>query len=854
MTIRAALVTLSALALLGVHAVDCRAGTQGTASSTAANGMGSADHEEKLAKWDATWLQLQQQPLSVSPGDHWRVCEIKFRFRMYRDLFQCLELMDKRVNQLPEGVPEREAGPIISNWMRSFAYLELGQEEAALDAANKAWELLPQGYRDVSRGTVKECHNAAAFGLFCKPTAFQQVAIEAGGTYLGETKVSEGETVGYNNPAGLDLSSQGIAISLAAQRGAILARHGDRAAAKEMLDYIQKWAHLGSLSEVGWASREKVPRQLVGLQFALGDYQGVLQSYKWVRASQHGNAIGRVVMRINSALFLGIPTVADHMFGTQDLRRFASALEDAADEYVYATSLARLGNLVEARKAFEHLLANPELRDMGSLYWAALYEYSQVLRAQGDRGGELQALQRAADAIERVRQSITFESGKIGYAASKQAVYAALVAALASTSDWQGAFQAAERAKARALVDLLAEHHELPPPTGSDAKVQALFASAQSRETDIAFPSSPDAVRGIQVIADARTSLTQIAPEAASLLSVQKVSISDIRARIANDEALIDYYAAGNDLYAFVVTEKAVTGLRMSAKGLEDEVLAFRESIKKRDPSTQSRARDLHERLLRPLLTEIKADKLTIAPHGVLHYLPFDALQDDEAAVIDRYDVRITPSADALVYLRTDRPSKVGKLLALGNPDLGNARYDLPNAQIEALNVASMFPDSRALVRAEASKSAIKELGSSFSMLHFATHGKFDPDAPLTSGLYLAKGTEPDGVLTVNELYSLRWDVDLVTLSACETGLGKVANGDDVIGLTRGFLYAGARSIVASLWEVDDAATEQLMVSFYRNLEGHTKREALRLAQLETRASHPLPVFWAGFQIVGTAN
>jgi CHAT domain-containing protein len=93
-----------------------------------------------------------------------------------------------------------------------------------------------------------------------------------------------------------------------------------------------------------------------------------------------------------------------------------------------------------------------------------------------------------------------------------------------------------------------------------------------------------------------------------------------------------------------------------------------------------------------------------------------------------------------------------------------------------------------------------------------------------------------------------------VTLSACETALGKVANGDDVIGLTRGFLYAGARSIVASLWEVDDAATAKLMLSFYRNQQEHDKREALRLAQIETRKEFPQPAFWAAFQIVGRAD
>jgi CHAT domain-containing protein len=303
-----------------------------------------------------------------------------------------------------------------------------------------------------------------------------------------------------------------------------------------------------------------------------------------------------------------------------------------------------------------------------------------------------------------------------------------------------------------------------------------------------------------------------------------------------------------------VLNGVTVKGFRLSAKGLDEEVRSFRDAIERRDPNAAERGRSLYDRLIRPLAGEIHGTKLTISPHGVLHYLPFVALSDGDQYLLDRYSVRLTPSAGTLVYIKTDRPTKAGKLLALGNPDLGNARFDLPNAQIEAVNVAALFPESRALVRADASKTAIRQLGNGFSILHFATHGKFNADDPLSSGLYLAKGNEPDGVLTVSDLYTLRWDADLITLSACETGLGKVASGDDVIGLTRGFLYAGARSIVASLWEVDDAATEQLMVSFYRDLETHDKREALRLAQIETRKTYPNPMYWAAFQIVGRAD
>jgi len=105
--------------------------------------------------------------------------------------------------------------------------------------------------------------------------------------------------------------------------------------------------------------------------------------------------------------------------------------------------------------------------------------------------------------------------------------------------------------------------------------------------------------------------------------------------------------------------------------------------------------------------------------------------------------------------------------------------------------------------------------------------------------LLLAKDAESDGLLTVDKLYSMKLDADLVTLSACETGIGKIASGDDVVGLSRGFLYAGSRSIVASLWKVDDLATSYLMTNFYDQLKLADKREALRNAQRETMKKYP---------------
>ncbi len=496
----------------------------------------------------------------------------------------------------------------------------------------------------------------------------------------------------------------------------------------------------------------------------------------------------------------------------------------------------------------------PEISAMGNLYWVALYERALIALRDNQRATQIRLLSQSVEAIESVRSTISFEAAKIGFAGDKQTVYAALIDAFAQDGNWQQAFLYAERAKARALVDLLAQRHDLGPPQSSDDKVRELFANAAAVDSSIGAATNDETVRGIQVIADARDRLSTAAPEAASLISVQKVEVAEIAAHIDADESLIDYFIQADDLYAFVLKGREVSGYRLSAKGLEEDVRKFRAEIDQRSAGASGLGSQLYDRLLRPLTGGLQGRKLVIAPHGVLHYLPFAALSDGQGYLIDRYSIRLIPSADALVYLRATQPKKLGTLLALGNPDLGARAYDLPNAQVEAVKVAAMFPNSRALVRAEASKRAVKELGGGFSMLHFATHGKFDAAKPLSSGLYLAKGGEPDGTLTVSDLYTLRWDLDLVTLSACETGLGKVSNGDEVIGLTRGFLYAGARSIVASLWAVDDAATAQLMESFYQNLAGHDKREALRLAQIETRQRYPEPWYWAAFNLEGSAN
>jgi CHAT domain-containing protein len=818
----------------------------------------STKNSAEFDEWSEKWRVIQSSNDSIGWVDHLRVCGIKYRYRNYDELFRCLDLFEAKIANGRKSISHydvvRRATPVITAWMRANVYSELGEPDVALKWAETAWNAMPEDYR-ATRQSI--------FGGQAR-TDFTWVAAEVGGSLWDD----DDSRTSRDNPAGLDISAETIAMSLAAQRSILYQHLGRPQEAQVALAELLKWQdireHDNFTGFIPTSAPYKTKVQLLsmGPLFAMADYARVVKAYDDTAADQDrkrhqqqvANGAGWVLLfpfKLRDSI---IDTVFFKPFTPSDARLFAVAVEDVSNALVYAQSLARIGKTQEAGAMLDTLLALPEIRAMGNLYWVALYERAAIDVSGGKRPEAIELLERSVDAIEMSRSTIAFEAAKIGFAGDKQVVYGALVDALAQAGDWNAAFVAAERAKARALVDLLAQRRDLVPPPGVDDRVRDLFSHATTVESDVGLPGNDATVRGIKIVADSRSELMQAAPAAASLVTVQPLSIDAVSQRIGRDETLIDYYRAGDTLFAFVLNGATIAGSALPAKGLDDDVRAFRAAIERRDRDAAMRGRALYARLIEPLAPQLAGAKLTISPYGALHYLPFVALLDGDRYLVDEYAVRIVPSAATLAFIQTGEPAKAGKLLALGNPDLGDARFDLPNAQTEAVNVAALFPDSRALLRGDASKTAIEQLGGGFSMLHFATHGKFNADDPLRSGLYLASGGVGDGVLTVADLYTQQWDMDLITLSACETGLGKVASGDDVIGLTRGFLYAGARSIVASLWEVDDAATERLMVDFYRNLASHDKREALRLAQIDTRSAYPDPMYWAAFQIIGRAE
>ncbi len=610
------------------------------------------------------------------------------------------------------------------------------------------------------------------------------------------------------------------------------ALQGERAAAEK---YAGMLGDMARKNTGGFVVKTDILNGQARAYMALGDFQRSLATIKQDEAAAgERQAVSAMTVKI------GAMSAQDELFAFNQLPKL----------FILNKSLYETGQVQKAKAGYDKLLAHPQTKDNGDIYWLILFDRGKIAQAEGKLQEAIDFYRRAIEVIERQRSTINTEASKIGFVGNKQQVYHALVAALFAAGKTAEAFEYVERAKSRALVDLLAAQKDFAAPPAAQQQVTALVAELDTQEAQ-ARVKKAGAARSSRAL-EVKQKLQTVAPELASLVTVMPVTVSKIQSLLQPDEALVEYYYEGDDLNAFVVTREAVRGFKLHGGQMLADIRQLRTALEQ--PESQNYvtpAQKLYTRLIKPLEPALTQKKLLIVAHGALHYLPFNVLMCGNEYLLDRYSLRQLPCASVLQFLQARPASPASGVLALGNPDLGNPKYDLKCAQQEAEAIAKDFPRAKVLVRKDATKTAFTTLGPQFSYIHFATHGRFDPDQPLHSGLLLANDAKSNGFLSLGELYSLRLHADLVTLSACDTGLGKIRNGDDVVGLTRGFLYAGSNTIVASLWEVDDQATSYLMQQFYADLKKGNKGEALRQAQLATRKKFPHPYYWAAFELTG---
>ncbi|MBN2124488.1 MAG: CHAT domain-containing protein [Deltaproteobacteria bacterium] len=628
--------------------------------------------------------------------------------------------------------------------------------------------------------------------------------------------------------------------------GIFAAIQGDRTTA---LDYIGKIKAVTSMAE--FQLRPIKNAAVAGIYFILKDYANakkVIQEYSGSAFYAFAQAL-EVMM-----VFPLLVHYAD--VGTETSLGAWTERGTFLSEFMATKILFETGSLDEAKKGYERILSRKMSLDYERLHWTSLADLARIYNKEGRLTESISLLEQAVDLIENQRKTIFSEGSKIGFVGDKQAVYHDLIQALCEDRQYEKAFEYVERAKSRALVDLLASKKDFAYGGGDEKEIRALLETHDSAEMRICIPdASVDQAKTRSIQIKTREDLKNKAPELASLVSVTYQPVFELLSHISPEEALIEYYYRDKDLYAFILSDGGVQTVTLDGEGLTDDIRSLRKAVETPDSNQFLEfSKKLHSRIFQPIIRVLNKRSLIVVPHAALHYLPMNALHDGSGYLIDRYTIRMMPSASAMKYVSKKKADGAGGILIFGNPDLGDPRLDLAYAEQEAKEIAAIYPKSRVFLRADATEAALHEHGKNYRVLHFATHGQFHPDSPLKSALLLAPDSKYNGMLSVDKLYSLHLDEDLVTLSACETGLSQIANGDDLVGLTRGFLYAGASSIVASLWQVDDLATAQLMTRFYRELRNRDKAEALREAQLEIKKKYPHPYYWASFQLTGNAQ
>jgi len=222
--------------------------------------------------------------------------------------------------------------------------------------------------------------------------------------------------------------------------------------------------------------------------------------------------------------------------------------------------------------------------------------------------------------------------------------------------------------------------------------------------------------------------------------------------------------------------------------------------------------------------------------------------------MVDRHTLSVVLSSTVIEYVVKKRNKNRGRLLAFANPETDYV--PLGFAEIEVANISRFFSEKEIYARDKATEGRAKLRSGSTDVIHFASHGEFNDKQPMQSGLLLSEDAQNDGYLQVHEIFGLDLrNANLVTLSACETALSKIYGGDDLVGLSRGFIYAGTPSILATLWAVDDRSTSILIKKFYENWlkKGMGKPEALRAAQLTLKSmpQYRHPYHWAPFVMIG---
>jgi len=574
------------------------------------------------------------------------------------------------------------------------------------------------------------------------------------------------------------------------------------------------YSYSGQLDKAEEFAREalryesKDPKLVIGpankvigdVQTRRGNYAGAVSSYETALA----NSSERYAPLVQSSLVNALIESGD----TARARQLLDGIAPPTDAQLAAQLDRTRARLLLAEKKPDEAVAlyrQLTTRQVGtdSGYYQ-LWAWDGVARgelARGDKAAASAAVGKALASVDGVRSKFRSEEFKMGLFSDLQSVFERGVSVYSDVGDTRGAFEVSERSRSRALLD---------------------------------------AVRG-------RARVSDQAVATADLPTLQRA--------LKPDERVVEFHSLPDRLQVWVVGPSEIKSFSVAEtrEELNELVDGFRNQVLRGRRTTVPNADKLGAALLGPLGLQ-PGQRLIFVPHGPLHYLPFQALRLNGQYVIETHPVSVAPAMIKAKQLAQNSPRIDASLTAFGNPRIDD-QHELPGAAAEVKEIASVFPRNNVYMGAAATKTQFREVAGRAPLIHVAAHAEADQIDPLYSRILLANEGGKQNFLEAHEIIDLPLQRSaLVTLSACESGLGRVATGDEVLGFTRSFLSAGTSSLISSLWSVSDDATEVLMTTLYAELaKGRDIQRAMQAGQLavlkKPAMSHPF--FWAPFNLIG---
>ena len=643
----------------------------------------------------------------------------------------------------------------------------------------------------------------------------------------------------------------------------------------------------------------------------LGDYKRALEIYQGLlkQTEGFGDRVGAAMTRDQ----IGSVLAAQGRYGEAlDYHSQALAALEAAKEPSVAATLNNMSGVYLAQGKYAEALALAERAvslSRQTLHqlelWGGLTTLGYSHLGLNHPSEARQAFDEAVLIIEKLRtQTAGGVEEQVRYFENRLNAHHGMLSLLVRENQIREALVFAERAKARALLDVL-QHGRIglqkAMTVEEQEKEHRLKAELIRLNTQADVPGPQQAGERKSRLEKARLnyeafqdSLYTLHPE----LKVQRgeapvINAAELTALLPDaTSALLEYVVTDDKIYLFAVTkvaEKAETEVRVytlpiKRDDLARQIEAFRLQLASRDLGFRASAIKLYDLLLKPAAPQLRGKtNLILAPDDTLWDLPFQALLTGaNRFLIEDAAIAYTPSLTALREMMKRRKqqnanSSSTTLLAMGNPQLGNesvhravlTRRDekldaLPEAEQEVKALRQLYgvSQSKIYIGAEAREDRVKREAGQARILHFATHGMLNNASPMYSHLVLAQGDAgEDGLLEAWELMQLDLKADLAVLSACETARGRIGAGEGMIGLSWAMFIAGVPATVVSQWKVESAGTRDLMVNFHRGLLSQpaagkakpTKTEALRQAALKLmkNAESRHPFYWAGFVLIG---